>query len=170
MSAKTKLRAISALCLYPMVSTFLMTLIWQIFGTSVEPFLGGYYFKWVFLYTEHNPDWLEAEYLFTTRVLYFVYIAAYLLLAILTLLILFRRRGKAISIWILCSLWIADGVWIVLDMINTVTSWQPWVRLAEHFVFIALAVLGSFVYLQVKKENPQWFRKKRKQIAYRNRF
>ena len=170
MSAKAKLRAISVLALYPMASTFLMTLIWQIFGTSVEPFMGGFYFKWVFLYTENTPQWLQEEYLLLTRILYSVYVAAYLFMAILTLLILFRRRGKAISIWLLSALWLADGVWIVLDMMNISIRWQSWILLGEHCIFITLSILSSLVYLRVKKENPQQFRKKRKQIVYRNRF
>ncbi len=171
MSAKSKMRALSLISSYPIFSTFLMTFIWQILQKYVTPFLGGYYFKWVFLYTESNPDWLSEEYLPSTRILYSVYIGAYFLLALLTLLVLFRRRGKALCSWCICGLWLADCGWIVADMVMSEVRWQGVFLLGEHLVCIAGAVLFSVLYLQLKKSEPALFQKRyRKKKVYRKRF
>ncbi len=171
MSAKNKLRVLSLICLYPMISTFLMTLIWQIVQRYVDPFLGGYYFKWVFLYTENNPDWLSDTYLPTTRILYFIYLASYVILTALTLLAVCRRRGKAVCTWCICGLWVADGVWVILDLAMSGIKWQSFILLAEHLIFIAWAVIFSVVYLRLKKTDPELFRKKKhRRNVYRRRF
>lgn len=171
MSSKKKMNLYSMVALYPLVSTFLMTMIWQISQNYMIPFLGGYYFKWVFLYSENNNEWLSDGYLGVTRTLYFVYIGAYLLLFVLTLLVLFRRRGKAVCLWGICGLWVADGVWIVVDMVMTGACWQSFVLLGDHLIFFVGAFLFSLYYLRLKKEYPEWFKKKRWQKnVYRKRF
>ena len=171
MSPKKKLNLFSLIALYPLVSTFLMTMIWQIVQSYVTPLLGGYYFKWVFLYSENNNEWLSDSYLTVTRILYFVYLSAYLLLFILTLLVLFRRRGKAVCLWAICGLWIADGVWIIIDMAMTGACWQLFVLLGEHLLFLGVAFVFTLYYLKLKKEYPEWFKKKRRhKNVYRKRF
>lgn len=171
MSAKNKLRVLSLISLYPVVSTFLMTLIWQIVQQYVEPFIGGYYFKWVYLYTENNSDWLSKEYLTATRILYLIYIGAYVLLIIFTLFVLFHRRGKAVCTWCICGLWLADCGWIVADMIMTGVRWQSFVLLGEHLIFIVCAFFFSILYFRLKKTDPELFRKRsRKNKVYRKRF
>ncbi len=171
MSAKTKLRSLSLICLYPIVSTFLMTLIWQITQRYIDPFLGGYYFKWVFLYAENNPHWLSPDYIATTRVLYSIYIAAYVLLFLFSVLALFRRRGKAVFAWGICVLWLGDCGWIVADMVMSAVKWQSWILLGEHLIFIVWTILLSIWYLELKKTHPDLFRKKRTpRTVYRNRF
>lgn len=169
MSAKTKLITLSSLCFYPIASTFIMTLIWQLFGAEISPFLGGYFYKWVFLYSENNHDWLKEPYLGITRALYFVYIFSYILLVLLALLAL-RRRGKAVCAWGICFLWLGDCGWILSDMIMTGAEWHCFILLGEHLVYIAVTLLFSFFYLRLKKDEPQLFKKRRKKKAYRNRF
>ncbi len=169
MSAKNKLTILSALCFYPVVSTFLMTLIWQFFGAEIPPFLGGYFYKWVFTYSENNPDWLKEPYLAATRALYFVYIFSYVLIFLLALLSL-RRRGKAVCAWGICLLWLADCGWIVAEMIMTGAEWHYFVLLGEHLVFVAVTVLFSLFYLKLKKDEPGLFKKRRRNKTYRNRF
>ncbi len=171
MSAKNKFRALSLICLYPIISTFLMTLIWQISQQYIEPFIGGYYFKWVYLYTENNPNWLSNEHLTSTRILYFIYIGSYLLLVLLTGLALCRRRGKSICTWCICGLWLADCGWIVADMVMSSVRWQSFFLLGEHLIFILCATCFSVQYHRLKKTNPELFRKShRKNKIYRKRF
>ena len=148
-----------------------MTLIWQVSQQYLTPFLGGYYFKWVFLYTDNNPDWLKEPYLLLTRIFYFVYIGAYVLLVLLTLLILFRRHGKAICSWSICGLWFADCGWIIWDMTMSGIKWQLFVLLGEHLIFIVLTIFLSILYLKIKKTDPELFQiKKRRNKVYRKRF
>ncbi len=171
MTPKKKLQWLCCVALYPMVSTFLMTLIWQIFQQNFTPFLGGYYFKWVYLYSENNEQWLSESYLTMTRWIYFAYLAAYLSLALLTVLVLFRRKGKAVCIWGICGLWIADIVWIVLDIVNSGVQWQFFILIGEHLIFVLCSVLFSVYYIKLKREFPQWFKKKkRKYNLYQKRF
>ena len=171
MTQQKKLRLLSCISLYPLFSTFLMTLIWQIARQYCTPFLGGYYFKWVFLYSENNSEWLSESYLTVTRWLYFVYIGAYVTLVILTLLVLFRRNGKAICTWILCGLWVGDLVWIVLDMVNSGIQWQFFFLMGEHLIFLVCSVVFSVYYLQTKRKFPELFKlKKRNRHFYRKRF
>ena len=171
MTPKKKLQLFSCIAIYPLFSTFLMTMIWQITQQYLAPFFGGYYFKWVYLYTEYNDDWLATSYLTATRWIYFIYIFAYVALLILTALALFRRNGKAICIWAICGFWIADIVWIVLNLINTGVQWQSYVLIGEHVIFLFFAALFSVYYLKFKKEFPELFRKKKRyRNAYRNRF
>lgn len=172
MSPKNKLRTMSLIGLYPIVSTFLMTMIWQIAQRYLTPFMGSYYFKWVFLYTENNPHWLSEDYLPVTRILYFVYILSYIALIILSILILCRRLGKAVCIWCICGLWLADAIWIVVDMVMSGAKSEAFILLAEHFIFISWAILFSIVYLRLKKTDPDLFktRKRRNKNAYRARF
>ncbi len=171
MTSKNKIRALSLISLYPLFSTFLMTLIWQVSQEYLTPILGGYYFKWVFLYTENNSDWLSEPYLPLTRILYFIYLGSYLLLLVLSLLTLFRRRGKAVCSWCICGLWLADCGWIVRDMAVSGIRWQLFILLAEHLVFIALTFFLSILYLRVKKTDPDLFKvKKRRSRVYRKRF
>lgn len=171
MSSKNKIRALSLISLYPLISTFLMTLIWQISQQYLTPFLGGYYFKWVFLYTDNNPDWLKEPYLPLTRILYSIYIGAYLLLVLLAVLILFRRRGKALCSWCVCGLWLVDCGWIVWDITMSGIQWQLFFLLGEHLIFIVLTLYLSFLYLRVKKTAPELFHaKKHRNNVYRKRF
>ena len=171
MSSKNKIRLLSLLSLYPILSTFFMTLIWQIAKQYLPPIFGGYYFKWVFLYSENNPNWLKDPYLPLTRVLYFIYIGAYLLMVLFTVLILFRRRGKGIFSWCLCGLWFADCCWIIWDMAAAGVKWQSIFLLGEHLIYILLTVFLSVLYLQLKKTEPELFRvRRRRNKIYRRRF
>ncbi len=171
MTQKQKLQLFSLLSTYPLLSTFVMTLIWQITQNYLPPFFGVYYFKWVFLYSEYNEDWLSENYLAATRWLYFIYLSSFVILTILTLLVLFRRNGKAVCIWAICGLWIADSVWIVLDIINSANGWQMYFLLAEHLIFLIWAGVFSVYYLKLKREFPELFKKrKRNQYQYRTRF
>lgn len=147
-----------------------MTLIWQIVQQYIAPFLGGYYFKWVYLYSENNEEWLSESYLTATRWLYFIYIFAYISLFVLMVLVLFRRNGKAVCLWAMCGFWIADIVWIVLDLINTGAQWQLFILIAEHVVFLFFAALFSVFYLKMKKEYPELFRRKKRYRVYKKRF
>ena len=170
MSPQSKIRAFSLICLYPIVSTLVMTLIWQVLQRYVDPFLGGYYFKWVFLYSENNPEWLSASFLPLTRILYFVYIGGYALLFVLTLLTLFLRNGKVACSWAICGLWLADCGWIIMDIVMSGVQWQDIMLLVEHLIFIACTILFSVFYLRLKKEFPEWFKKHKNKTAYRKRF
>ena len=166
-----KLRIASLISCYPLVSTFAMTLIWQIMQLYCDPFLGGYYFKWVFIYTLKNPNWLEEESLTLSRVYYSVYVLGGILLAIATVLLLVRRRGKAICAWIISALWLADSAWIVRQLCTDGVSWQGSVNLAEHLLFLAAMLWFSFWYLKLRKSSPELFpRKKKKRPVYRARF
>ncbi len=169
MNAKKKLNYLSLIAFYPILSTLLMTLIWQIEQVYITPFLGGYYFKWVYLYSEYNGNWLYLPY---TRVLYTVYILGYLTVFVLTWLIVLRRKGKALGLWCLSGLWLADCGWILAEMIMTQnTQWQSFVLLAEHILFIAIAMFCSLYYLKIKKKHPELFvRKHPRKKAYKKRF
>lgn len=172
-SPKMKLLPLSLVCLYPMVSTFVMTLIWQIQQSFSLPFLGVNYFSWVQLYTVETPNWLGAEMLLRTRIYYSVYVVAFVVLAILTVLALVCRRGKAICSFAIAGLWLADCGWIVWDMISAGVTWQNILNLSEHLIFLAWIVLLSLMYLHLKKTNPELFvrkSRKRHKNVYRSRF
>ncbi len=170
MDAKKKLNYLSLIALYPMLSTLIMTFVWQVEQVYHTPILGGYYFKWVYLYSEFNPNWLAESYLPYTRVLYTFYILGYLALFVLTWLTLLRRRGKAVCLWSLAGLWLADCGWIVADMVMVEVQWQLIVLLAEHLLFIFGAIFCSLEYLKIKKKNPELFVKKSRKKVYRKRF
>lgn len=164
---------LSLICLYPMVSSFVMSMIWSFSQVYFPPFMGGYYFKWVFLYTENNPDWLGGELLVRSQVYYSIYIIFYFILTVLTLLALFFRRGKVLSAWMICFVWLTDSGWIVWDMVSSGVRWQGIVNLAEHMIFLIWTIVFSLAYIRLKKASPELFkRKKRKRMEkkYYNRF
>ncbi len=171
MDAKKKLNYLSLIAFYPILSTLVMTLVWQIEQVYHTPMIGGYYFKWVYLYSEFNPNWLSGAYLPYTRVLYFIYIFGYLALVVLAFLTCALRKGKAICLWCIVGLWLADCIWVVADMIIVEVQWQLFILLAEHLLFIFGAVVCSLWYLKIKKENPALFEiKQRRKKVYKKRF
>lgn len=173
-SAERKLIPLSLICQYPLISTFLMSLIWQFAQVYTPHFLGGYYFKWVYLYTADNTDWLGADKITASRIYYFIYIFGYLLLLSFSLWALLFRNGKAIAAWGICFLWLADCGWVVYDMISSELSWNGIICLAEHVVFILWTIVFSLFYLRLKRSDPGLFcsrpRKKKSEKKYQSRF
>ncbi len=163
-SDRQKLLPMTLVCLYPLASTFLMTMIWQIAQHYYKPFLGGYYFKWVHLYILENPNWLRGELKVQSQVLFSVYLAVYAILAMLTVLSLCSRRKRPYMAWAMGVIWIADGYWIVWDMLHTNNvCWQYVFNLVEHLLFLIAAVVVSIQYWKLKRAEPELFlRKKRK--------
>jgi hypothetical protein len=162
---RKKMLPINLVCLYPLVSTFLMTMIWQVAQYYYKPFLGGYYFKWMHLYIVDNGDWLEGSLKAQSQVLFSVYLAAYLLLAVFTVLAVFSVKRKLIYLWAVGILWLADFGWIVWDMIHFQTvRWQHIFNLAEHLLFFAAVVLASLYCFRLKKAEPELFKVKKKKF------
>lgn len=172
---RRKLMPMTLVCLYPLVSTFLMTMIWQITQYYYKPFLGGYYFKWVYLYTVDHSDWLRGDLKVQSQVLFSIYLAAYFIVTVLTVIALCSRRLRPYMAWGMCVLWIADGYWIVWDMLHTNNfAWQYFFNLCEHLLFFVAVAVFSVLYLKLKRAEPdlfvprprKWFRKK----TYTKRF
>lgn len=173
---RRKVTPMMLVCLYPLVSTFFMTLIWQITMFYYKPFLGGYYFKWVHLYTVDNSDWLRGDLKGQSQVLFSIYLLSYVALVTFALIAYFSRRLRPYMAWGMGLIWIADGYWIVWDMLRTEdVCWQYIFNLVEHLLFLAAVVIFSIYYLKLKKTDPHlfvvkkrkpWFRKK----SYEKRF
>ena len=158
---RQKLTPMLLVCLYPLVSTFLMTMVWQITQHYYKPFLGGYYFKWMHLYTVDNSNWLQGELKAQSQVLFSIYLAAYLLLFAFVLISVFFLRLRAYMAWGMGLVWIADGGWIVWDMIHkSNVCWQYIFNLTEHVLFLGAVVVFSVRYLKLRKNNPELFAKK----------
>ena len=130
-----------------------------------KPFLGGYYFKWMHLYIVDNSDWLEGALKTQSQILFSVYLAAYLLLTVFSLLSVFSVKRKLIWLWAVGALWLADLGWIIWDMIYFETvRWQHIFNLSEHLLFLVSVVLVSLYGIRLKKNNPEFFRVKKKKL------
>jgi len=157
--------SVKLVCLYPILSTFLMTMVWQVTQFYYKPFLGGYYFKWMHLYTVDNANWLSGSLKTQSQVLFSVYLFSYILLSVLTLLAVFSRRRKHVYLWGICGVWLADAGWIVWDMVHFQTvRWQHVVNLVEHLLFLAVAIAVSVLYLRLKKQEPDLFKPGKKRF------
>lgn len=159
---KGKLMPLSLICLYPLVSTFLMTLIWQIVQIYIPHFMGGYYYKWVYLYTLNNTEWLSSEHIVASRIYYFIYIGSFLLLLILSACAFFARKFKPYFAWAICLLWLGDCGFMVWDLFFNEGHWLGFLCLAEHVIFVLWTVTLSVFCLRLRKTDPNLFLQKKK--------
>ena len=166
-SLKRKILPASLVGFYPLVSTFLMTLVWQILQNYCIPFMGVYFFSWVQVYAEVNPAWLSGSGKTLSQIFFSIYLIGVLACFVLSLLACFRRKGKAVCLWILCGIWSADLGFLLWDMFANGVYWQQCICLGEHLIFLAWALLFSLFYLKAKQEDPEYFKSK-KQRNYRS--
>lgn len=161
---------LTALCWYPVFSTLVMTLIWQFVQIYYTPFMGGYYFQWIYLYTQDHPDLFSGDLKFQSQILYAVYILTLIAVPVLTVLAAVRERQRSYFAWALCGLWAADCGWILREMAISGGKWQEGVNLAEHLVFLVLTVAISLLSLKSKKTNGASKSKKKTKKEYSYRF
>lgn len=169
-------KILSVLCCYPIASTLLMTLVWQIAQYYHLPFFGGYYFEWIYLYTADYPELFSGAMRSQSQILYSVYLICIIAVITLTVLAIRKKHLRAQFSWGLCAFWTADLGWLLYEMSFNDIEWQHWALFFEHLLFIVLTVCASILYLRLKSTDPVRFqprakkRSKKSKRRYTSRF
>ncbi len=123
---------------YPLVSSVIMLLVWELGSVIGMPFCGMFFFRLTELTVLYFTNF--------SGTLIWIMLIGYLLchLVLIVFPILFCRKKKPLFCWIPATLFLADTALIVFAMIDVGIESYYLINLSEHLIYGVLLLWVSF--------------------------